>query len=58
MGKKGDLNYSEHGIVVIVKRASVSTSETVYLFGFSHTNISREWSENEKVSISAATFRW
>ncbi len=53
MGKKGDLNYFERGIVVGAKWAGLSISKTADLLGFSHTTISkvyRECSEKEKIS--------
>lgn len=48
MGKEGDLNYFEPGVVV-----GPSVSETACLLRFSHTSISRictEWSEKWKSS--------
>ncbi len=53
MRKKGDLRDFEHVMVVGVRRAGLSISETADLLGFSHTTISRiyrECSEKEKLS--------
>ncbi len=37
-------------MVVGVRRAGLSISKTADLLGFSHTTISREWSDKEKIS--------
>ncbi len=52
MGKKGDLSYSERGMVVGARRAGLSISKTADLLGFSRTisRVYREWSEKEKIS--------
>ncbi len=55
MGKKGDLSYSERGMVVSARRAGLSISKTADLLVFSHTTISRvyrEWSKNRKYPVS------
>ncbi len=45
MGKKGDLSDFERGMFVGVRRTALSISKTADLLGFSHTTISRVWSE-------------
>jgi len=45
MGKKGDLNDFERGMVVRVGRAGLSISETADLLGYSRTTISRVYRE-------------
>ncbi len=50
MGKKRDLSDFERGKIVGARRAGLSISKTADLLGFSHTTISREWSEKEKIS--------
>jgi len=52
-GKKGDLSDFEGGMVVGVRRAGLSISQTADLLRFSRTTISRvykEWSKQEKIS--------
>lgn len=55
MGKKGDLSDPECVVVVAVRQAGLSVSETVDLWGFSQTTISsvyRGWYEKRKYQVS------
>ncbi len=45
MGKKCDLSDLERGMIVGARRAGLSISLTADLLGFSHTTVSRIYSE-------------
>jgi len=57
MGKKGDLNSFERGIVVGARRASLSISQSAQLLGFSCTTVckvQRMVLKKEKYPVYAA----